>query len=113
MINQPEFPTLPSKAEIIYQIIQRGYSVKAFNCPPEKYVVVTAIFNNGEQHIIHGVYYIDPEFINLKSYDDQGQIIDFIIHYSACQIKFYLVEKESGKKQEKVEFGFVSPEKQS
>lgn len=104
---------LPSKAEMVYQIIQRGYNVRVITCPPERYVVATATFNNGEQHIIHGVYYIDPEFINLKSYDEKGQIIDFLIHYSACQIKFYLADKELDNKPEGVKFGFVPPENQT
>jgi len=99
----------PSKAKMLYDIVERAYNVRFFQCPPHKQIVVNAILKDGSEFHVQGFFYIEPEFINLKGFDTEGNNIDLLIHYSACQLKFFLTDRESNKVAEKMKFGFDVP----
>lgn len=102
--------TLQIKAVEIVNELQARFEFTKVGRPKDKRIVVFAILQGGSQIRLETVAYSGSETIIVQGFDSDNKFVEVVMHYSTFQFKLFLVNRDPGKKQEEIKFGFQGPE---
>ncbi|MCW8811018.1 MAG: hypothetical protein OQJ93_01950 [Ignavibacteriaceae bacterium] len=111
MLNLPELPKLPNKAEEFIEQIQQRFQVFKAICEKNEKIVVTAILSDGSPIVAEYLCWLGNETVFVSGYDSNKTPTDVVMHYSSLQIKIQIIKLQPDEKPKEVKFGFDTPGK--
>ena len=107
--NIPEFPQNPSPAEMFFNELQIRFIKLKNDRPRNKEVLMIAILQDGNSIKVETLGWSKSETMVFIGFDSEGNVTQVVSHYTTCQVKLVLVDRNSKEKIPEVKFGFETP----